>query len=182
MSLGYPLLVEPELHRGPLYRYLEKSSFADTWVRSGQIPIRPASAYLSAERKGILTPDEVTQAAYVGVSRAEIDAHFALNGQVVLINSVLGDRRVSWGHAIHQEQDALIMCFSSEKSADLMHRLGKGVCVEIPDIHYLKRCLDAQVGAESFFGRVHYATGDNRAHFLKHRTMIGNRRFVWSGL
>jgi len=63
-----------------------------------------------------------------------------------------------------------------------MHRLGKGVCVEIPDIHYLKRCLDAQVGAESFFGRVHYATGDNRAHFLKHRTMIGNRRFVWSGL
>jgi hypothetical protein len=158
-----------------LFLYLGKLEWADTWCNGGTIPVFPASHYLSLERRGIHTPDEVNQKSIFGrgeearraVNRLFSVDHGELSVRGIEIWDSTGRHHIN--HTIRNvKEDANILSFSRILDRELMKRLGgKEVVVEILDFHHMKHVLDDQMGSISEFGNCDYTSGIDRNHFLK---------------
>lgn len=157
-----------------LYLYLTKPEWAEAWAHGGSVPIAPASKYLSAERSGTSTPDEVMQ-RYVDGTVDSAGMDFAqsfvrgLRGMSFKDCMVVGpDGRTGViASAEYVYEDALVLCFSRSLSRQLMGRLGKAAVVAMGDLGQLKRSLDKQIGSEGSYGAVQYTRSADRGHALK---------------
>lgn len=157
-----------------LYLYLTKPEWAEAWVQGGSVPISPASKYLSAQRSGTSTPDEVVQRYVDGtVDSAGMDMAQSfvrgLRGMSFKDCTVVGpDGRAGViTSAEYVYEDALVLCFSRSLSRRLMERLGKAAVVALGDLDLLKRSLDEQIGSEGRYGAVQYTKSADRGHVLK---------------
>lgn len=155
-----------------LYLYLNEVWHADTWIKGGEIPIKPASEYKREERGGIYTPDENL------IHKSEMDMmnlgggiYFDPAGSyknINIINSDFGSGPVNITNANYYAENGLILSFSSALSQKVMDRFdGKKVCVKILDVNKLKKVLDKRLGCKSSGGFCEYTSGHERNHFLK---------------
>lgn len=183
-------LFSPAPYNGRLFLYLGERSFADTWLDGGSIPLFPARKYLSEDRAGIYTPDEIHQLKLTGglPKRAFGQSGlFNTRGQNVTLhfeNCAIYQDDVAWsgsGSYTEYEDEAYLLCLACAPSADIMQRLGKSVCIEILDIASLADALDQQLGCRSERGRVTYTAEQNRGHFLKSEADAWQEeyRLVW---
>lgn len=170
-----PLLYQPTDYRGPLYLYLAEDWMADNWIKGGRVPIKTARDYLSAERIGTLTPDEVVQQKIRLADESSINSFsLAFGGtqgrftfkNVAVLTRQHGHQRLD-GHISLYEEDAHILCFSTVRSRAQMERFKKAACVEILDVDRLKTVLDSQIQQHSFSGLVGYTDTNDRGHFMK---------------
>lgn len=161
-----------------LYLYLTEVSWVEPWERGGPIPINPASAYLSDQRQGTLTPDETIQRAVrgipewvVGGSAAQGGLRVQLGASVTLSNCTASTptrtATIEWGRMYSRVEDGLILSFSTELGSGIAQRLGKKACVRIRSMTRLIESLNAQIGAECTQGLVRYRDAYDRNHFLK---------------
>jgi len=170
----------------PLYLYLEKPEFADTWVNGGSVPLNPASAYLSDTRSGTKTPDEVRFRAIQGMSDEHYTAVSGIGpGEIMFENC---DLKLDDGSSVPLngwfstgEQDALILCLCRRRSKIVRDRLGKTVAVKISDPHALCAAISKQLGVEGQFRDVSYTRTLQRDHFVKGWTIAGKPKLAWSG-
>jgi hypothetical protein len=155
--------------QGKLYLYLKQQSYADTWVKGGQVPIELASTYRSIERRGILTPDEVRQYFVRGVNPKDLDGFFKINGakNFRMIGCTINGKPIDNAIISDYSEDAYLLCLSQTCSHELMEKLEKSVCVEIVDFDLLRESLNRQVGSELQFGPITYTSGADRDHFTK---------------
>ncbi len=183
------LFFSPIPHRGPVYLYLAKEEYAKVWVEGGEIPIFPARTYLSHERSGVMTPDEIQQRATSLVDQRAADAFFggekpSGGTNFYFYNCLAADQTGSYtlhGSIAQRVEDAYVLCFSTVKSRLIMERLGKTICVVISDPDALRLELDRALGEVSHFGKVGYTFDDNRGHFVKSMadSWQAEYRFVW---
>ncbi len=171
------------------YKYLEELSHAKAWVDGGEIPIKPAGSYLSLEREGIMTPDEVLQLSAPGLPITPIKdrpGHFDIGGMVdvwvsggdpcalrtggrmTFENCTFNGVPVN-GELFMKGEDPLILCFTKADSAEkeLADRMGKNFVVEITNLEKIKASIDRCLGVEGVFRDVLYTASGERNHFLK---------------
>lgn len=119
-----------------------------------------------------MTPDEVVHRELHGISERDFEklAKIGPNatalisiGQATIDGKVRG-QGVSF---IQQHKDAVILCLSNSFSQEIMERLQKTACVEIPDWRRLLVTLDDQLGVPGFGRAVEYTGSSDRHHFLK---------------
>lgn len=152
------------------FLYLNEIAHVATWVNGGPVPLNLASSYVSRERRGTNTPDELREldcpdpdgawriisSIFVGATPDNCDVNASIIGPQGFMP--LKDRR----------EDGLILCLSNsfdiEKQAN---RYRKDACVRILDVEALKRVLDDALGAESQMRSCDYTAGRNRNPFLK---------------
>lgn len=182
-----PLAHMPRAYRGPLYLYLEVPEYAHPWMSGGQVPIFPARKYLSQDRAGIYTPDELRQRS-VGLTdpRAAfgLDSFGLVAGSMTFVNCTIQTDDGAFplhGTVKQRFEDAYVLCFATERSARLMERLGKRVCVEILEPAKLVDLIGAQIQQRAFSGLVAYTDLPDRSHFLKsaHDRWQREYRLVW---
>lgn len=155
------------------YLYLTRPGWADAWINGGSVPISPASKYLSQDRRGIMTPDEVRQRHVSFLSPGALETAEELGGGYIAFENCSiryedgTEEEVARGWVESEEQDALILCFSRLLSRSLMRRLNKRTVVRILDMNFLKSSVDDQLGTTGFLGDVEYTIGPDRSHFLK---------------
>lgn len=154
----------------PFYLYLRSSEHVRTWVEGGgPIPLGAASDYKGEKREGTQTPDE----NLIHESEADISGIVPLFSQmgienVSIQNCIVGGERLpDIRDASYFEEDGRILCFSTQRDADICTRLGKEFCVEIQDMAILKNLIDQQTGINSIAGHCQYSADHQRNHFLK---------------
>lgn len=154
-----------------IYLYLTEVEWADTWIDGGTIPIKSASAYLSQERNGIMTPDETK--IHIGESYDTLKQYgihienvqdFTFTNNTTIgpdgIPRPIPDVRAYTEHG-------LILSFCTQNSRDIAEKLGKKVCVEILDIKKTKKLLDKKLGIKGEMRECEYTSDHQRNHFLK---------------
>ena len=150
------------------YLYLTRPEWADTWVNGGEIPIKPASTYLSDVRSGTNTPDETRIHSFpqhVDSFKPHIGIGWA-KGMVLrgnIIDGVLQPDSV----VDHYRDDGIILSFCNQASHEIMTKLGKTACVQIDPIEELKAGIDEQLGLKGLAGICRYTSDHRRDHFLK---------------
>lgn len=164
--------VAPRPYNGPLFLYLTKAAFAETWIKGGQVPINPASAYLGASTTGVKTPDEVLQfgfeGKFTGTPRQIADAiSIVASGHGVIEDCHFNGAHIEHAYVTDIYDDpSYIMSLSTELSNTIMTRLEKVCAVRFDSPDALKRVLDEQLGT-SRSGLLTYTTGSSRGHFLR---------------
>ncbi|WP_341207296.1 hypothetical protein [uncultured Sphingomonas sp.] len=137
------------------------------------MPIFPARKYLSQDRAGIYTPDELRQRS---TSLTDPRAAYGLDsfgfgaGNMTFVNCTMqtGDGAFPLHGTVAQRfEDAYVLCFATERSARLMKRLGKRVCLEIVEPDKLADIIDTQIQQKALSGLVGYTNLPDRNHFLK---------------
>lgn len=178
----------PRSYNGPVYLYLGQPEYAQTWVAGGRIPIFAAKKYLSVDRAGIYTPDELRQRTVSLTdprAASGLDSFFGLASGTMSFNNCTinfeGDAFPLQGTVKQDFEDAYILCFSTEQSPHLMERLRKRACVKISDPAELKNVIDREMQQVSQAGLVEYTDHPNRGHFLKSSldNWQSEYRFVW---
>jgi hypothetical protein len=156
-----------------LYLYLNEHWHAEAWVSGGKIPIKPASTYKSADRKGTLTPDEnLIHRSPIDLKSLEPYICFGGAGggvkSLTMSGNVFGGVRVpDVVDAAYYEDDGLILSFSSRLTRNVANKMVKKACVRILSMKVLKECIDAQLGTPSIAGFCDYTNDHQRGHFLK---------------
>lgn len=159
-----------ELPTTPLYLHLTKSEWAQPWIGGGEIPIFSARKYLSNERAGVMTPDEIRQERWDGASRSELEgaikiegnAFFDIRMQGCRINGVpIPDTRID-----RYDQNAAILCLSLSNSRSISKRLGKECCLEIKELSSLIEVFFRKFG-NALYGKIIYTKSGERSHFMK---------------
>ncbi|MGK5079658.1 hypothetical protein [Janthinobacterium sp. HLX7-2] len=154
------------------FLYLTQHAFQDAWINGGEIPIMPASTYLSDVRNGTSTPDEnlihkskhdLTKFPLLDLSAPNA---FLLNATIIGC-SFDGIRVPDIVKANYYTEDGAILSFCHEKNAEIMNRLGKVCCVRILDVERLKSVIDLQLGIKGKMGSCKYTKDHQRSHFLK---------------
>lgn len=150
------------------YLYLEKTSWADTWIKGGNVPLKLASTYLSAERSGTSTPDE----NLIYDSPIDINSLSGIcigNVKNLTIGSFVIDGKFTPGvkDVSMYHEDGVVLCLSNRFDLGICKKLGKSVCVKITDIDKLKQSLDRQIGLVGLAGACKYTDDHRRNHFLK---------------
>jgi hypothetical protein len=163
----------------PYYLYLTEESWIDAWISGGDVPINPASAYLSTIREGTKTPDETLQKSIEGMpdwvvggdNRAVPPFRVHPGGDLTLRNLVVVQgsdvAQIESGRATNKFEDGLILSLSTRLDSMIAERLRKKACVQIRCMACLIEALDEQIGAHCKWGRVRYRDGYARNHFLK---------------
>ena len=159
---------------GSLYLYLSRPEFVDEWLNGGVVPFFPARKYLSDERKGILTPDEILQEDWEGLDReqlAKVGFGFETGyvQDVQIIDCAHGGRGIPNSRVDSYFEDAALFCCSRFLSRELMERFEKRAVVEIVDINTLINQIEDTVRKPCRFGYVKYTNTKKRSHFLKSR-------------
>lgn len=135
------------------YLYLTRAEWADAWISGGEVPLSLASAYLSDERSGSKTPDEVIHRELHGIS----DRDFEQIGKIapgatanIRIGTVRRGEKVVGRDVsfVQRNSDGLILCLSNEFSEETMARLEKVSCVEIPDWRLLLNAIGCGSGCD----------------------------------
>ncbi|UVM14840.1 hypothetical protein LOY42_16225 [Pseudomonas sp. B21-023] len=156
-----------------LFVYLNERCHAEAWVKGGEVPVNPASAYRSIDRSGIYTPDEnftvdssIPVDSVPGV-RFEVSNGGVLTGSVT--NNFGPQGRLSDLHIKeYSHWDGWIMCFCTTQSRMLAKKFnGKAACVKIKNLPNLKKALDEQLGSISEGKHCKYTDGHLRNPFLK---------------
>lgn len=162
------------------YLYLTRESWVGAWVNGGEIPINPASAYLSDVREGTRTPDEAYQQTSSGVPDwvlSDSDGPCPIKvmpgaGSIMLKNVSIDwgpgkVAHVAQGIASSRFEDGLILSLALSLDSQLAKKLGKEACVQIRCMACLIETLDQQIGTKCKWGKVRYRDGFARNHFLK---------------
>ena len=155
------------------YLYLTKTEWVKTWIEGGQIPILPASTYLSDERAGTQTPDEnlIHQSPVdllnMGLIGADDPTKVTIRRMTTSNIVINGVRLPDVTNGRYEREDGLILSFSNKKSKLIATRLGKVACVKILDIAALKKVIDEQLGIASEMHDCSYTDEHQRSHFLK---------------
>jgi hypothetical protein len=159
---------------------------AEGWVNGGNVPIFPSQKYLSEERSGTQTPDEVLQRSHYARNieqRNVISSFFRGN---VSIRDCDFDFPQFKGHIARAfqrefEEEALILCFSRVLSHDTRRRLGKEIAIRIDDPAALLRVVSEQIGIAGEIGVVGYTRGPERGHFVKsfEDAYMAEVRMIW---
>src|SRR5437868_5052394 len=162
----------------PYYLYLTKESWVAAWVSGGDIPINPASAYVSDVRQGTKTPDETLQKSIAGMPdwvvggdgrenspfRIHPGADVTISGITIVQGADVA--HIAAGRVTNRFEDGLILSLSTRLDGEIADRLGKKACVEIRCMACLIDALDDQIGIKCTWGRVGYRDGFARNHFL----------------
>ena len=178
------LLFAPERYDGPLFLYLKSYDHVMPWVVGGTIPLFSARTYLSKERRGVMTIDEVRQSKWRGKGLDEfretgifhikncVNVHFQGDMFGIETDVVISD----------YDNDAYLHCTSTLCSRKQLARFEKTVCLRIINPRDLKRRLDAGMRQKSKAGLVQYTNGPDRGHFLKsdYDAWQCEYRLVWS--
>jgi len=163
-----------EMPRSRLFLYLQNEDHARTWLHGGDVPLRLASSFLSLERKGIFTPDEVRQFNEVGASISELERSGFLKitgaGGVKDLE-ISGCHHNGWKIPATRiddyREDAFVLCFSKSASRAMMKRFGnKKLCVEV-NFQRLIDAVKSQTTDDVYFGDVAYTNSAHRSHFMK---------------
>ena len=164
-----------ELPRGRLFLYLKESSHAEVWLTGGVVPFYPARKYLSDDRKGILTPDEILQESSQGLNRTDL----AMNGIIFCPTGGVRNLRITGingdGGPIPDTridsyyEEAALFCCSATLSKKQMMLFEKTIAIEILEMSKLIALIEAKIGDQSRYGYVQYTGSLNRSHFLKSR-------------
>ena len=153
------------------YLYLEKLSFAETWVNGGTVPLNLASKYKNSERSGTSTPDE--NLIYDSpVVLESLEPFIKLSGDVrnlTVKDNIINGRRqeINLLNVSRYTDNGIILCLSNRLDAEICKKLGKSVCVKISNIHKLKHTLDRQIGVIGLAQKCVYTSDHRRNHFLK---------------
>jgi hypothetical protein len=154
------------------FLYLTRSEWVTTWTVGGEVPLQVASAYRGSERQGTSTPDEVIHRELHGMAERDFEklvkvgpnaTAFITIGQAVIDGRVRG-QDVSF---VQKQIDGLILCLSNSYSREILTRLQKTACVEIPDWQRLLASINDQLGVTGFGNKVEYTISSDRNHFLK---------------
>lgn len=152
------------------YLYLTRTIWVRSWVQGGPIPLNLASAYKSAERKGIYTIDEnlihesnydlnkLSEYGMVCDSVRNLSiGSFEYNG-VVVARNIQGSK---------YEDDGLILSLCNVMNRDIARKMGKLACVKINDVNKLKLIIDEQLGVAGIARTCTYTESHIRNHFTK---------------
>lgn len=158
-----------EMPDAPLFLYLNEIEHAKTWIEGGYIPMKRASSYLSSERSGTRTPDEVRQHRWDGARPATFEGVIKIEGNVKDIRftgTTVNGNHIPDTRIDDYEEDAFVLCLSHTRSDELAKRLGnKKCCIEIKDVSLLISAL--QTVGDARYGRVRYTKSEHRSHFMK---------------
>jgi len=157
---------------GALYLYLDRSEYVETWLNGGEVPFFPARKYLSDERKGTLTPDEILQENWEGVERQDLDRmgiHVPTGSvrNLQFIDCSYNGSSFPDTHISSYFEDVALFCCSRSLSMELMERFEKKAVVEIVSLNFLINQIEDSVGEPCRFGYVSYTNTKRRSHFLK---------------
>lgn len=177
----------------PYYLYLTEEAWVDAWLSGGEVPINPASTYVSDVRGGTKTPDETLQKTIEGMPdwivggdnrhappfRLDIGADVTISGITIVQGQDVA--HVSNGRATNTFQDGLILSLSTRLDEEVARGLGKEACVQIRCMACLIEALDEQIGVTCKWGSVQYRDGFVRNHFLKSSADAWQReyRLLW---
>lgn len=154
-----------------MFIYLSKAEYATAWVRGGKVPIKLASTYKSAEREGIMTPDENNRTYIKGMTMKEVQNVIGLPNEMSKGGKINMNGCVLNGKCLEELRkeyyDGIVLCLSCQLSKDIMNRLGKEVCVEINNPQELFDNISRQLKTLGRFERVSYTDSDNRDIFIK---------------
>ena len=159
-----------ELPASPLYLYLTYPEWCEAWINGGSVPLSLASKYLSSERTGVKTPDEVHQVRWDGANQSQLAGLIGIEGSardIRFINCSLNGRVIPDTRIDIFQEDALILCLSTKRSKDIQDRLNKSCCVEIAEFDSLLMAVKDQFGDRMLYGPVRYTTSEERSHFMK---------------
>lgn len=172
-----------------MYRYLEKEEHKDAWINGGLIPLSLASSYLSQERSGIFTPDELLQQSLKNAPAQIIEhvfgtsvnnARLEIHGASIIVDGI----KFNNVRLTRQLEDSLVICLSTKLDKKIAERLGKKACVEIINVERLNKEISKQLGVNGMPGTCHYTIFDDRNHFLKSVLDCWQEeyRVVWTGI
>lgn len=171
-----------------LYRYLIKAEHADAYINGGEIPLFPAGSYLSEERKGIFTPDEVLQQSLTNAPIEAINALGQISGDASITisgcNITIGNNTFKNVNYFRGTEDSLVLCFATKLDRNLAEKFGKTVCVEILEVELLIFEISKQLGIQPESGHCTYTDKADRNHFLKSTedSWQEEYRIVWKGM
>lgn len=154
------------------YVYLTRPEWAEPWINGGKIPLNPARNYLSSERNGTKTPDELRQRFVLGDGGDAVESIESLFGNSCTwitnsrIKSPDGQSKFV-NYAATSIKDSLILCFSLSLSKTIMHRLGKQCVLQVPNMEELRLVISDQLHLPGHYERVRYTKGFDRSHCVK---------------
>jgi hypothetical protein len=165
------------------YLYLNKIDYTLPWLNGGNIPLSTAKRYLSFERSGTNTPDELIQRLDGTASSSLLNEFFrpATPGANISITSTapaglslqLVDGR---GNILRQGTvncftsrhiEGYILCLSNHFSDATLKRLGKTCCIRVMDVEGLCAILSDRLQIAGTHAKVEYTSNGDRNPFLK---------------
>jgi hypothetical protein len=172
---------------GPIYVYLEKADYVDSWVKGGKrIEIKLASFYRAQELKDNRTPDETliyeSNVDTTSLLSAGIDARNSQHFSIVGSSGPHGPIPDTFVHSSrHEFEDGRVLCFSRTYSQKIADWFNREFCVRIDNVPKLKEILDSAVGSESIAGKCQYTLDFQRNAFLKgmDQEFMDEFRFYW---
>ncbi|MGY7937967.1 hypothetical protein L1R05_27285 [Klebsiella pneumoniae] len=167
------------------FLYLTQYSWSEAWIKGGEVPLSSSSTYRSAERKGILTPDEnILDSSTHDIKSLEpyilFDEGSLSVGRLIVNDELIGENI----NLNRRYEDGLVLCFANRRSNYIAKKLNKVAFVKIFDVLYLKSVLDQQIGVESMIGPCEYTKDHRRGHFLKseYDRWQDEYRMFWPGV
>ncbi|WP_333709703.1 hypothetical protein [Malikia spinosa] len=153
-----------------VFLYLTEPTWVKSWIEGGEIPISPASSYLSNLREGIMTPDEnlIHESAMPIPSLKQHGYHFEnIKNLTFTGNYSNGVRLPDLINANYYTEDGLILSFCNHFNTSTAGRLGKKACIKILNIEKTRRKIDKQLGCKGIMKACEYTSDHQRNHFLK---------------
>lgn len=158
------------LPKGPIYLYLGEASWSEPWIDGGKIPLFAASKYLSSERAGTQTPDELKHFRWDGADPSDFAGVISIEGMcqdIQIHNCSINGKAIPSTRIDNYIEDAYVFCASTVASLEIQSRLGKVCCIEVTDGKGLVNHLEAVTDKEIFYGPVRYTADSERSHFMK---------------
>jgi hypothetical protein len=156
------------------YRYFDRVEYALPYVEGGLARINLASSYLSDQRMGTQTPDEVRNLHVQGIPPELFDRLFSFQSPIGSFFDIEGEQYL---------ENGLVLCMSNSLSLGAAGRLKKNVIVEISNPLKLYEVINAALGIAAVAAHCRYTSGPERNHFLKGEedAVLDEFRFFWPG-